>query len=321
MDPGQSSCLRSIGDCSFCYFSTVRYCSLRLGQSDCSSEVAILSEPATSSLSLLPNWQESHHLRTPLQLHSQTWTEKEAILSIMIFTKRQPSPSSGDPSSEPPSALPSRLKTKQNVPSSWSPNTTASNRRRLGGLFADLGMPACGSPLKAAPARAESTPTKFGQKSGLMGTLSSPITSFADRLAVLSMIANGEIDSRESPVKRKGKSKQVEGDKECFADSEDAAYERKRDVEEGLKFEHLPDDLYVLLFTFRAISLSRSLMPTFSVSWKFFSAYHQHHKHFHQSLAYQNASITSPAHLYSGHEYSTVPVMHPSCPGRYWKGA
>lgn len=237
----------------------------------------------------------------------------------MLSTKRQISPGSGDPSSEPPSALPSRLKTKQNVPSSWSPNTTASNRRRLGGLFADLGMPVCGSPLKAAPAGAESTPTKFGQRSGLMGTLSSPITSFADRLAVLSMVANGEIDSEESPVKRKSKSKQVEGGKECFADNEDAAYERKRDIEEGLKFEHLPDDLYVLPFTFRAPSLSRSLIPAFSVSWKFFSAYHQHHKHFRQSLAYQNASTTSPAHLYSGHEYSTMLVMHLNCPGRYWK--
>lgn len=89
-----------------------------------------------------------------------------------------------------------------------------------------------------------------------MGTLSSPITSFADRLAVLSMVANGKIDSRESPVKRKGKSKHVEGEKERFADSEDAAYERKQDIEEGLKFERLPDDLYVLLFTFRAIPLS-----------------------------------------------------------------
>ncbi|XAO27662.1 hypothetical protein I312_106522 [Cryptococcus bacillisporus CA1280] len=188
----------------------------------------------------------------------------------MISTKRQPSPSSGDPSSEPPSALPSRLKTKQNVPSSWSPNTTASNRRRLGGLFADLGMPACGSPLKAAPARAESTPIKFGQKSGLMGTLSSPITSFADRLAVLSMVAKGEIDSRESPVKRKGKSKQVEGDKECFADSEDAAYGRKRDIEEGLKFEHLPDDL-ILEILLRLPPTPQALSPISSVSKRFYN--------------------------------------------------
>lgn len=234
----------------------------------------------------------------------------------MLSIKRQSSLSSEDPSSEPPSALPPRLKTKQNVPASWSPNTTASNRRKLGGLFADLGMPTSGSPLKATPTRVESTPTKSGQKSGWMGTLSSPITSFADRLAVLSMVANGEADPGKSPVKRKAKSKQVKDCKEYFTDNEGVTCERKRDIEGGLKFEHLPDDLYVLRFD--PVRLFLLLMPIFSVSWKFSSTYHQHHKHFRRCLVYQNASITSPAHLSYGHEYSMLPVIHPSYPRRYW---
>ncbi|OWZ66542.1 hypothetical protein AYX15_02169 [Cryptococcus neoformans] len=188
----------------------------------------------------------------------------------MLSIKGQSSLSSEDLSSEPPSALPPRLKSKQNVPPSWSPNTTASNRRRLGGLFADLGVPTSGSPLKATPARVEPTPTKSGRKSGMMETLSSPITSFADRLAVLSMVASGEVHQSESPVKQKSKSKQVKDGKEHLTDNEGVACERKRDIEEGLKLEHLPDDL-ILEVLLQLPPTPQALSPVSSLSKRFYN--------------------------------------------------
>lgn len=62
------------------------------------------------------------------------------------------------------------------------------------------------------------------------------------------MVASGEVHQSESPVKQKSKSKQVKDGKEHLTDNEGVACERKRDIEEGLKLEHLPDDLYVLHF-------------------------------------------------------------------------
>lgn len=50
----------------FCYFSTVHYCPLRVGQSNRSSGVAILSEPATYSLAFSETGKNrTTHLRIP----------------------------------------------------------------------------------------------------------------------------------------------------------------------------------------------------------------------------------------------------------------
>ncbi|WVQ84357.1 hypothetical protein IAT38_006509 [Cryptococcus sp. DSM 104549] len=79
----------------------------------------------------------------------------------------------------------SSLRTKINLPPSDSPRTTASNRRRLGGLFADLGFGSssgAGSPLRAraAPPAAGSGSTP-ARRALAMSTASSEVGSSGGR--------------------------------------------------------------------------------------------------------------------------------------------
>ncbi|WVQ73423.1 hypothetical protein IAR50_002995 [Cryptococcus sp. DSM 104548] len=127
----------------------------------------------------------------------------------------EPSPPS------PPSAIPVRLKSKQHQQPTDSPNTAASNRRRLGGLFADLGISVSPARARAGTASPAGTPSRKPANAGseLVSSMASSITSFADRMAALSAVASGDKAKAASDRAKEGTGEGRVCDEGCFVDA------------------------------------------------------------------------------------------------------
>ncbi|WVN86414.1 uncharacterized protein L203_101578 [Cryptococcus depauperatus CBS 7841] len=156
-----------------------------------------------------------------------------------------------------PNLLPSRLLSKRNTASTSSPNTTASNRRRFGGLLADLGLD---STLQSETSSRASPSLKSMIRNDGPGieVLSSSITSFADRISALSLAMGGDIDSKRSSSRGKDRNflhlategVYYEG---CFVDgaSEDSVGGglQKNAKKSRLGLIDLPEDLILEVFS------------------------------------------------------------------------
>ncbi|ODN93448.1 hypothetical protein L198_05313 [Cryptococcus wingfieldii CBS 7118] len=155
-----------------------------------------------------------------------------------------------DPSpSSPPSAIPARLKSKQNQQPTNSPNTAASNRRRLGGLFAEMGISVSPARARAVSESPAGTPSRKTTNAGseLVSSVASSITSFADRMAALSMVASGgNAKTISSPVKEGTMEGRV-SDEGCFVDA-CSVTSLEADTREHSDLEVLSDDLLLEIF-------------------------------------------------------------------------
>nr|XP_031864451.1 uncharacterized protein CI109_000365 [Kwoniella shandongensis]KAA5531523.1 hypothetical protein CI109_000365 [Kwoniella shandongensis] len=161
----------------------------------------------------------------------------------------------------------SQLPSKQNQPSTSSPRTTASNRRRLGNLFASFGIP--GSPLRraAGPSSSESQDgprSSPSARSKFDGVESRGVgKSFADKMAELTLGTSGSGQVREpGPCRDVGKKKvdDWDWDEGCFVDTESVEHQGRRG-EGGCKLLELPDEilLQILLFLPPTISQLRTI--------------------------------------------------------------